>query len=300
MTKTHRQRRTLIILAWTLMLISSLLPNILWFELANTVPSWLVWLKLGLLLTFMILSLIVKTLAPLFSWASVLFAYLSASVLMARFDFNLPFLQSWLGNSGFVQQLQPEQFRNLTVSAVILVVMIVLGYNRKQMFLVRGKLKAPITPVKWLGFPKPDTWLSFGGQYGLYLALGTGVALWLTSGMPLSQLRDVVPVLPAILVMATLNAFNEEFVYRAAPITTLETTIGRRHVWGLSAAFFGIAHYWGVPHGLVGVALSTFMGWMLAKAMLETRGFFWSWWIHFLQDVVIFTFIVTGSVTPGG
>jgi hypothetical protein len=178
--------------------------------------------------------------------------------------------------------------------------MLVLGYNRKQMFLVSGKLKAPITPVKWLGFPKPDPWLSFGGQYGLYLALGTGVALWLTSGMPLSQLRGVVPVLPAILGMATLNAFNEEFVYRAAPLTTLETTIGRRHVWGLSAAFFGIAHYWGVPHGLVGVALSTFMGWMLAKAMLETRGFFWSWWIHFLQDVVIFTLIAAGSVTPGG
>jgi hypothetical protein len=42
------------------------------------------------------------------------------------------------------------------------------------------------------------------------------------------------------------------------------------------------------------------MGWVLAKAMLETRGFFWSWWIHFLQDVVIFIFIVAGTVTPGG
>jgi len=33
------------------------------------------------------------------------------------------------------------------------------------------------------------------------------------------------------------------------------------------------------------------MGWILGKAMLETRGFFWTWWIHFLSDVAIFSFL---------
>ena len=37
--------------------------------------------------------------------------------------------------------------------------------------------------------------------------------------------------------------------------------------------------------------LSVFMGWLLGKAMVETRGLFWAWWIHFLSDVVIFTFL---------
>ena len=33
------------------------------------------------------------------------------------------------------------------------------------------------------------------------------------------------------------------------------------------------------------------MGWILGKAMLETRGLFWAWWMHFLSDLVIFVFI---------
>lgn len=33
------------------------------------------------------------------------------------------------------------------------------------------------------------------------------------------------------------------------------------------------------------------MGWILGKAILETRGLFWAWCIHLLSDVVIFTFI---------
>jgi hypothetical protein len=64
--------------------------------------------------------------------------------------------------------------------------------------------------------------------------------------------------------------------------------------------FFGIAHFYGVPYGFLGVGLATLNGWLLGKAMLETRGMFWAWWMHFLQDIVIFTFIAMGVVTPGG
>lgn len=68
----------------------------------------------------------------------------------------------------------------------------------------------------------------------------------------------------------------------------------------LTAAFFGLAHYYGVPYGIIGVVMSTFLGWMEGKAMLETRGFFWAWFIHFWQDVSIFSFLAMGAVTAGG
>jgi hypothetical protein len=42
------------------------------------------------------------------------------------------------------------------------------------------------------------------------------------------------------------------------------------------------------------------MGWLLAKSMQETHGLFWAWFIHFLQDVWIFSFLAIGSITPGG
>jgi hypothetical protein len=34
--------------------------------------------------------------------------------------------------------------------------------------------------------------------------------------------------------------------------------------------------------------------------MLETRGLWWAWLIHFVQDVAIFGFMAIGAITPGG
>jgi hypothetical protein len=36
-----------------------------------------------------------------------------------------------------------------------------------------------------------------------------------------------------------------------------------------------------VPNGVIGVVMATCLGWLLGKAMLETRGFFWAWFITF-------------------
>ena len=55
-----------------------------------------------------------------------------------------------------------------------------------------------------------------------------------------------------------------------------------------------------VTIGVVGVLLATFLGWILAKSMQETRGLFWAWFIHFWQDVWIFSFMAVGSIVPGG
>jgi hypothetical protein len=68
----------------------------------------------------------------------------------------------------------------------------------------------------------------------------------------------------------------------------------------LTAAYFGIGHYYGVPYGIIGVLMAGILGWLLGKSMLETKGFFWAWFIHFLQDVMIFSFMAIGSIAAGG
>ena len=40
-------------------------------------------------------------------------------------------------------------------------------------------------------------------------------------------------------------------------------------------------------NGIIGVTLAGTLGFILAKSMHETNGFFWAWVIHFLQDVLI-------------
>ena len=76
--------------------------------------------------------------------------------------------------------------------------------------------------------------------------------------------------------------------------------LGVRPAHLLSAAVFGVGHYYGVPYGVGGVALAMVMGWFLGKAMLETKGFVWPWLLHVVADVWIFYFILAGSIVPGG
>jgi membrane protease YdiL (CAAX protease family) len=103
-----------------------------------------------------------------------------------------------------------------------------------------------------------------------------------------------------VLVLSSLNAFNEELVYRSSLLAPLVRAVGNRQAHLLTTVLFGIAHYYGVPYGVGGVILAGFMGWFLGKAMLETRGFVWPWLIHVVADVWIFYFVLAGSVTPGG
>nr|WP_223169140.1 CPBP family intramembrane glutamic endopeptidase [Microbacterium sp. MF43] len=95
-------------------------------------------------------------------------------------------------------------------------------------------------------------------------------------------------MLVPIVAFAAMNAFSEEMTYRAPMLATLDPAVGSGHALWQSALFFGVAHYFGTPGGLLGAAASIFMGWLLSKAMLETRGLFWAWFIHFLSDVAIF------------
>ena len=47
-------------------------------------------------------------------------------------------------------------------------------------------------------------------------------------------------------------------------------------------------HYFGIaPKSLPGMLMAACIGFFLTKFILETRGFFWAWLVHFAQDVVI-------------
>jgi len=88
--------------------------------------------------------------------------------------------------------------------------------------------------------------------------------------------------------------------YKASFLSVLEGVVGKHQALWLMAAYFGIGHFYGIPYGVIGVLMAGFLGWLLGKSMLETRGLWWAWLIHFLQDVMIFAFLAIGSVVPGG
>lgn len=287
----RQNNHNLTILAWVVTLLISTLPEIAWIELTGSSPAWLTYAKMGLLLVLAVMAFVWRPVRPLRNFFLVMFAFFGLMELRLRFNFTWPALQSLFGGSVFDERMQAEQTGKLAVALMMIVVLLVLSYKRRDFFLTRGHLRAPIEPVRLLGFPKPDPWPVFGLQWGLYIAIALAIVQYLGLRPSGDVMLKVIPILPSILFYAALNAFNEEITYRAPMLATLEPVGGSRQALWLSAYFFGIAHYFGTPGGLIGGILSIFMGWILGKGMVETRGFFWTWWIHFLSDVAIFTFL---------
>lgn len=302
--QTHSSvRRTVPLgaVAWAVMLAVSVLPNALLHELAGAHPAWLAGAKIGVLAAMAGLTLVWRDMRPLRHFFVVLLAILAAEAGLAWLTASALW-QGWYGGAGasFATGMWGTQLGRLLVSLLMIGVLLALGYRRADFFLARGQLDAPIGPVRWLGFPKPDPWTRFGGQWALYIGLGLLVFLLVFGQPSWASFVSALPLLPVVAVFAAMNAFNEELTYRSTLLATLAPVLGpQRAVWN-AALFFGLGHYFGVPYGVLGVVMASFLGWLLGKSMVETRGFFWAWCIHFVQDLLIFTFMAAGSIAPGG
>lgn len=212
---------------------------------------------------------------------------------------QLPFYRSWLENPSFNVHILAGQSLSLMVTLAIVAALFILKRRRAAFFLVRGDTSAPVEPVKWLGI-KNERWNTLGRNFAVIISSAT-LAFLVFAGRPsLDMVVRVLPFLPAVLVDAAVNAFNEEMSYKASSLSVLEDAVGRNHALWLMAAYFGIGHFYGVPYGVIGVLMTGFLGWFLGKSMLETRGLWWAWFIHFWQDVLIFSFVALGSITSGG
>ncbi len=283
--------------AWVVTILISTVPDILWTALGAGDVTPLTWAKMSLLLGLALVSAVWTPLRPLRNYFIAMLAFFTLFQVIQRVDFTWPALQNLLGGSVFDERMQAEQTGKLVVSLGMVVVLLLLGLRRRDFFLTRGNLRAPITPVRLLGFPKAEPWPSFGLQWALYIAIALGVMQYLALRPSVATMAMILPLLPSILFYAALNAFNEEVTYRAPMIATLEPVSGSKQALWMSASFFGIAHYFGTPGGILGALASIFMGWILGKAMIETRGLFWAWWIHFLSDVVIFAFLTMALIS---
>jgi membrane protease YdiL (CAAX protease family) len=292
----------LLIFAWVSTLLASLLPNILFTELSGSVPSWLLWAQVGILAAGIGLTIFWSTVRPLRNYWIMMLALLVLEKFFYGTVSSTRVWQGWMNqvSNSFVQTLLSTQGMRIAIALCMILVLLILGYRRRDFFLVRGRLDAPAEPVRWLGIREPVPWTRLGAFSAL--AIGGGLLVFLfAAGRPsLAAFQSVIPYLPWVLLFAATNAFGEEMSYRAALLAPLHPAVGKSQSILLTAALFGIWHYYGVPYGVVGVLMAGFLGWWLGKSMLETRGFFWPWLIHFVQDVFIFGFMAIGSITPGG
>ena len=276
--------------AWAVMLLASELPEILLHHAGAKAPDGLAWWKLGTLLLFVGATLAARALRPLFGYAVVLatlFAALDLTALVrATAWFQARFNHVGVG---FFTGYAAVYVLDLAVTGAVLVALGLLFRRREEIFLVKGDLGAPIVPVPWLGIRRPEPWrpfvLIFAGVAGLAVAVPTLLALRPSAEV----LARALPLLPACLLFAAVNAFTEEVYFRASFLSTLVGPVGRAHCLLITVVFFGLAHWLhGSPPGLLGAAMTGFLAFLLGKAMLETRGLLAPWFVHFVPDVVVF------------
>lgn len=106
-------------------------------------------------------------------------------------------------------------------------------------------------------------------------------------------------MVPWAVLFATINAFGEEAVNRNLLIGAIKPEYGGTHAVAVSALIFGVDHWRGLPGGLIGVLMTCALALVAGRAMVDTKGVFWSWFIHALPDCVLFYYWGIGAVGHG-
>jgi len=177
----------------------------------------------------------------------------------------------------------------------IIALLLLFYRSPKEVFLTKGDLSVKAERIGWLGIEGNRI---TGGRLALISAFlissGTLMLTVLTvTGFRIPEHLEELPLnLPMILILALVNSFSEGVVYRSAIMGPLRNELRKDVVILTAAVFFGIGHYYGAPSGLIGIVMSSLLGWFMCRSMYETEGFLSAWIIHFMQDAVIFSAVI--------
>jgi len=290
MDNTVPGKRTLIVIAWVAMLIVSDLPDILITRLGGSPPVWLFWAKTGFLALFVGLTLVWKVIRRLWQYAMVLLVLFLALGLTSlvrgtawfQGNFNYKGVSFFTGYAAIM-------VLDIVVALTVIAALWFMKRDPTTFFMVKGRMDAPIEPTRWLGIKSGESWKVFGWIF----TAAAGLAVFIPTILGIAPTGETVlralPLLPVAVLLAGVNAFTEETYFRASLLSTLFEPIGKTHTLLITLVFFGLAHWlYGSPPGILGFLMTGFLAWLLARSMLETKGFLWPWIIHFVPDVVIF------------
>ena len=231
---------------------------------------------------------------------------LKSIVLLAviiAFTIALVFISHWVNGIVIFEGLSTKINKQILYQSITLlgtmVFLFALWLTKKNTFKAyfrKGNLSADILPEPFMGIqPKEsENWIHLGRNFSVIISSVTTIVIYfqLIGGNGIS-IQTMVSMLPFSIVFALSNSFVEESITRLGVVVVLKDAVKDRTIPFVSALLFGSVHYWGNPGGILGVLVAAFLGWFLTKSILETKGIFWAWWIHFLQDVIIITAVLS-------
>jgi len=211
------------------------------------------------------------------------------TLLIVRADVPLVLLP--VGANDQINRLVTYQAATLPLTVLLVALTAALVPDNFKRYFRIGQMAAPVGAVPVLGIKGTETWKTLGLTFAIIISGVTAAIVLLPAasgaGLTLSSYLIGVAVL-----LAASNAFVEEYLTRFQVVASLAGRVAPGRIAVISALLFGIPHYLGTPGQLIGVLAASFLGWFLAKSVLETKGLGWAWFVHFLQDVIIFVAVL--------
>jgi hypothetical protein len=282
-----RDRASLLAL-WALIAAVSPLSEIVCQAITGAVPNWLTWARIGV--TAVVFAIGTRKLRVFCAFYAF---HLFLGTIFTAVRGNL---QQFLSEYGFVQGMLRLESLGMVAALLVLALVWCLRRRRERIYLKIGNLAARLQP----------TWITIGGMPPLrwrltapVIGLASSLVVWefvRYAGQPVPNPQRMAAW--AIL-FAAMNAFVEESIFRNALLSSLEPEFGAQQAIFVSATIFGLGHWNGLPSGTAGVLMTWVFGYLAAKAMVETKGMFWPWFMHALPDCVIFYYWGIGSLRHG-
>jgi uncharacterized protein len=293
--KKGRQMKRTRIIAWIATLLVSALPDIICYEIAGVAPLWLLWAKLALLAVLIALTWLWEAIRALRPYFIILLA-LATLMKLNSLALSSPAWKSWQAGQSSAAVLVAAQALETVVALGLIGVLFLLRKRRERFFLVRGDRRPMAEPIRIFGQKSPSSLARFGFIFTAVVIVAQIFMLIVPLAPSAAALQKLIPLVPLILLLAAWNGFTEEVALRAAPVSPVFEVVGNTHAIWLAAALFGLSHYiGGVPSGIPGVLITAFLGWFFGKCMLDSKGLFWPWLFHAMQDILPFTMIVLAA-----
>jgi membrane protease YdiL (CAAX protease family) len=276
---------------WGLAAAASPAVEILWTLAARPIPDWLLWIRLALLAVVLAVGTRWDRARPLRAFCFV-YSYQLAGLALLREVTGASFDRSLAARHGFVG----SQLLFQLVWMATWVPALVWQRRDPDRFSLRvGHLGAKVrighTRLAALGL----RWNVLGPA----LAVVSTVCASIFVGSTGSRVSGSWSMMPWAVLFAAINAFGEEAVNRSLFIGAVRTGFGTGHAVVVSAAIFGITHWNGLPGGAIGVLMTLALALVAGRAMVDTQGSGWPWFMHALPDWVLFYYWGIGSVGHG-
>ena len=284
-------RITLILTAWIATLLLSKLPLVIARDILGTDIRWITSAWLGIAALLFVATFIWQSIKPLRGY----FLVMGVIYLWTVFDSfirGLAFWQNMMTDQPEMVLILGDRVLLLLNAFLVIAVLFLIGAKRRDVFLTVGNLNASVGDEETTPKRRGLSWSVLGPVVAVLL--GGLFFAFLVSQTPagVSNISSVIPWLPLVLLSAVMNAFGEEVTYRAATLGTLLPVIGPKHALWLTSLWFGLGHYYGgFPSGPVGLVQSGLLAMLMGKAMLDTRGLGWPWFIHVTIDTAIYSFL---------